>query len=217
MKDAEQELVGCDSQLDFHMRRHGTLTKWNDDRGFGFISTSHGNKEIFVHVSAFPREGGRPRLNELVSFETETGPDRRLRAVNVMRPGQRTPPHQLQPTRRPQRPVRTIGVIFAVLAVAGIGAYIYSRLDTSVPPPQVAPTTVAPDQPTATPRLAVRSKRPTTTSTPPVSDTAFNCDGRTRCSQMTSCEEARYFLQNCPNTQMDGDSDGEPCEQQWCK
>lgn len=44
----------------------------------------------------------------------------------------------------------------------------------------------------------------------------FACDGRTHCSQMTSCAEATYFLQHCPNTQMDGNNDGEPCERQWC-
>jgi len=44
----------------------------------------------------------------------------------------------------------------------------------------------------------------------------FACDGRTRCSQMTSCAEATFFLRSCPNTQMDGDNDGIPCEQQWC-
>ena len=44
----------------------------------------------------------------------------------------------------------------------------------------------------------------------------FHCDGRTRCSQMTSCAEATFFLNKCPNTQMDGDHDGIPCEQQWC-
>lgn len=45
---------------------------------------------------------------------------------------------------------------------------------------------------------------------------AFQCDGRTMCSQMTSCAEATYFLQHCPNTRMDGNNDGEPCERQWC-
>lgn len=48
----------------------------------------------------------------------------------------------------------------------------------------------------------------------------FQCDGRQYCSQMTSCEEAMYFLQNCPNVKMDGDNggrgDGIPCERQWC-
>lgn len=44
----------------------------------------------------------------------------------------------------------------------------------------------------------------------------FKCDGRTHCSQMTSCEEAKFFIKNCPNTKMDGDNDGIPCERQWC-
>jgi hypothetical protein len=45
---------------------------------------------------------------------------------------------------------------------------------------------------------------------------SFRCDGRTHCSQMTSCAEAEFFLRNCPNVEMDGNQDGEPCEQQWC-
>lgn len=51
----------------------------------------------------------------------------------------------------------------------------------------------------------------------PTGDSKFKCDGREYCSQMTSCEEARYFVKNCPNTKMDGDHDGIPCEGQWCK
>ena len=45
---------------------------------------------------------------------------------------------------------------------------------------------------------------------------AFSCDGRTYCSEMRSCEEATFFLRHCPNTKMDGDRDGVPCERQWC-
>ena len=45
----------------------------------------------------------------------------------------------------------------------------------------------------------------------------YKCDGRIYCSQMTSCAEATYFLQNCPGTKMDGNNDGTPCEKQWCK
>lgn len=44
----------------------------------------------------------------------------------------------------------------------------------------------------------------------------FKCDGRTHCSEMRSCAEAAYFIQHCPNTKMDGDGDGVPCERQWC-
>lgn len=43
------------------------------------------------------------------------------------------------------------------------------------------------------------------------------CDGRTRCPQMTSCAEATYFIRHCPNTEMDGNHDGVPFEQQWCE
>ncbi|GLS90189.1 hypothetical protein GCM10007916_12560 [Psychromonas marina] len=51
---------------------------------------------------------------------------------------------------------------------------------------------------------------------PPVYEASYSCDGRQHCSQMTSCEEAKYFIQNCPNTKMDGDHDGIPCERQHC-
>jgi hypothetical protein len=44
----------------------------------------------------------------------------------------------------------------------------------------------------------------------------FKCDGRVYCSEMTSCEEAMYFLHNCPGVKMDGEGDGIPCEKQWC-
>ena len=48
-------------------------------------------------------------------------------------------------------------------------------------------------------------------------DSRFKCDGRTHCSHMTSCEEATFFINNCPDTKMDGDNDGIPCEKQWCR
>ena len=43
----------------------------------------------------------------------------------------------------------------------------------------------------------------------------FKCDGRTHCTQMTSYEEAVFFLRNCPSIKMDGNGDGQPCEQQF--
>jgi len=57
---------------------------------------------------------------------------------------------------------------------------------------------------------------PRTSGSPVAAAATFRCDGRTHCSQMTSCAEAEYFLRNCPNTKMDGNNDGEPCERQWC-
>ena len=56
-----------------------------------------------------------------------------------------------------------------------------------------------------------------TSSKEDMKDPEFRCDGRTHCSQMTSCDEATFFLRNCPNVKMDGNNDGVPCEKQWCK
>ncbi|BBJ00215.1 nuclease [Ferrigenium kumadai] len=39
------------------------------------------------------------------------------------------------------------------------------------------------------------------------------CASKKRCSQMTSCEEARYYLNRCGGKLLDGDGDGLPCEQ----
>ena len=58
------------------------------------------------------------------------------------------------------------------------------------------------------PRLEASSS----STTPTVPRPAFTCDGREHCSQMNSRAEALYFTNNCPNTKMDGDNDGEPCE-----
>ncbi len=65
-------------------------------------------------------------------------------------------------------------------------------------------------------QLRTEQPIPAAELTPPMPST-FQCDGRKYCSQMTSCTEARLFLKNCPGVQMDGNHDGVPCEQQWCK
>lgn len=57
----------------------------------------------------------------------------------------------------------------------------------------------------------------TPTAPPSAPEGRSKCDGRIYCSQMTSCAEATFFLQNCPGTKMDGNNDGIPCERQWCK
>jgi len=50
----------------------GVLKQWNDERGFGFIAPSHGGREVFVHVSAFAREHGRPTQGESSSRTVPT-------------------------------------------------------------------------------------------------------------------------------------------------
>ena len=45
----------------------------------------------------------------------------------------------------------------------------------------------------------------------------FRCEGKRTCEQMKSCEEAMFYLQNCPPGELDDDKDGIPCEVQWCQ
>jgi hypothetical protein len=72
------------------------------------------------------------------------------------------------------------------------------------------PTQQAPATPLAKPTVS----QPT--STIPQSFSNFRCAGKTHCSHMTSCEEAKFYLRNCPGVKIDGNHDGIPCEKQWC-
>lgn len=44
----------------------------------------------------------------------------------------------------------------------------------------------------------------------------YQCKGKTTCSQMNSCKEAKFYLQTCHLKNIDGDKDGIPCEGRWC-
>ncbi len=41
---------------------------------------------------------------------------------------------------------------------------------------------------------------------------AYTCGDKLSCKQMSSCEEARFYLQQCGVTRLDGNGDGIPCE-----
>ncbi|MGZ5437239.1 MAG: excalibur calcium-binding domain-containing protein [Halobacteriota archaeon] len=60
------------------------------------------------------------------------------------------------------------------------------------------------------PNSSERPQQPVPNQTP------FRCEGKTHCSEMSSCAEATFYIKNCPGTKMDGDGDGVPCESQWC-
>ena len=68
------------------MRFEGTLAQWDDDRGFGFIQPTEGGQKLFVHISAFARDGQRPQLNEKLSFEVTLGQGGKKQAVAIQRP-----------------------------------------------------------------------------------------------------------------------------------
>jgi deoxyribonuclease-1 len=46
----------------------------------------------------------------------------------------------------------------------------------------------------------------------PISTEGFKCGNKKYCKQMTSCEEAIFYLKKCGLTRLDGDKDGMPCE-----
>lgn len=72
------------------MRLSGTVVRWNDDKGFGFIESSSGSNDIFVHISAFPRNGKRPVNGMKVMFEPSRDKDGRPRAINVSTPEEKS-------------------------------------------------------------------------------------------------------------------------------
>ncbi len=59
----------------------GTIARWFDNRGFGFISVDEQPNDIFVHVTD-TNDYSNPQLGDTVEFdisETNRGP----RAINV--------------------------------------------------------------------------------------------------------------------------------------
>lgn len=67
------------------MRVKGTLKKWNDERGFGFLETDETGAEIFVHVKSFAARTGRPQVGETFFFDIAPGPAGKRRATHVER------------------------------------------------------------------------------------------------------------------------------------
>jgi uncharacterized membrane protein YsdA (DUF1294 family)/cold shock CspA family protein len=46
---------------------------WRDDKGFGFVRPETGEKDFFIHVSAFKKGmNRRPQVGDLIHFETAT-------------------------------------------------------------------------------------------------------------------------------------------------
>jgi uncharacterized membrane protein YsdA (DUF1294 family)/cold shock CspA family protein len=69
------------------VRQSGVITRWQDDRGFGFITTdgaqSAGESSVFVHVSEFPAGADRPAVGDAVTFRLARDDRNRPRAVAV--------------------------------------------------------------------------------------------------------------------------------------
>ncbi len=197
----------------------GRLCKWNDERGFGFIELVGGGPEIFVHVSSFPRGGRRPQVGERLIFEIETDARGRPRAKNLVCPergaasaAQRFHRAGVNDRRRITGSGR-LGRALLVLVIAA--AALHTWRDGELGLADDLGGTLREMLSSAVSRgrsLGGAGDRRELSPTAP----AFRCDGRQYCSEMRSCQEAKFFLRNCPGVKMDGDHDGVPCEEQWC-
>jgi cold shock CspA family protein len=194
------------------LKTMGRIVSWKDDKAYGFIAADNGIKQYFVHISAFGNIPRPPRIGDTVEFQIATLIDGKQKAVNASIDGLQisaaerfVPTPKTQPPRprtvRASRPMRQpqsrlgVGLVAFPLAIAaGIWGYgwFQSARDSSE------------DQ------GAGRADSRWT------SEPQFRCAGKVYCSEMTSCEEATFYLRNCPGTKMDGDHDGIPCESQWC-
>lgn len=220
------------------MRYQGRIASWNDARGFGFIKPQpqkqqgQGESDLFVHVSSLTFDGRPPEIGERVSYRLGTGKDGKPCAVQVFFPdrplsladgfmpsiepsmparGDRIEattraPQPAAPRPRAYHPPRRKGnwrgKLIPLLVLAGLFS-LYSRFSAESVSPSPASS-------------FSQGEASTSYSTPQAPTFVRQCDGRQHCSQMRSCEEATWFLQNCPNMKMDGEGDGIPCEDQWC-
>ncbi len=102
-------------------------------------------------------------------------------------------------------------LLWLVLAVAAFMGYQHYHASQQ----QVETMPILTESHVPNPMLSAESVASAPVQTAIPSQSSFRCDGRQYCSQMSSLAEAQFFLKNCPDTKMDGNHDGEPCEQQF--
>ena len=66
--------------------------------------------------------------------------------------------------------------------------------------------------PTASAAPASSPASPAVSAPKTAASGGFSCSGKRYCREMTSCEEARFYLNTCGVSSLDGDKDGVPCE-----
>jgi uncharacterized membrane protein YsdA (DUF1294 family)/cold shock CspA family protein len=65
------------------MRHWGKISKWDDERGFGFISSRKGGDTVFFHISSFQRRDRRPSVNDPVSYTLRLDSQGRSQANDI--------------------------------------------------------------------------------------------------------------------------------------
>ncbi len=191
-----------------NIRSKGKLTRWLDGKGFGFISPEKGKQEIFIHISAFDRNiPRRPKAGDTIFYYTQEDKNGKTKAVDAIIEGV-TPISQKIPSRtktyKREHTSKSSGrfLVFSTILVIGLGSTIYNKFLANKGQwiRDISELSSAFNTPQEATQVSSR----------------YTCAGKIHCSEMNSCEEAKFYLQNCPGTKMDGDGDGIPCERQYC-
>lgn len=184
--------------MDTHHHK-GTLKRWNEEKGFGFIDPGEGGRDIFIHISALKRMSRRPVVGDVITYQVHADNDGRKRAVNAGIEGvAAVTPAQRHKHLGQRRVSRWIPRIMLAVLVAAIGAVVYTKY---------AKTSHQEIRSGASGSIFGAGRQ---------HGQSYTCSGKMYCSEMNSCEEAMFYQNNCPDTKMDGDGDGIPCESQWC-
>jgi hypothetical protein len=109
--------------------------------------------------------------------------------------------HSRRKTKRKSESGGFFGTIITVIIFGIIGYFVYGFIQDSLHRNELT------NQPVIQETLEIANTQAVNSN-----PNHFQCDGRSHCSQMRSLEEARWFVRNCPDTKMDSDHDGEPCE-----
>jgi len=217
------------------LKRKGKIIEWNPNKGFGFIHSNVDPKGIFVHISDFKNRQYKPKLGDIIVYEIGNGRDNKKKAINAVCEGDFTSATKYKKTSRAKRklylvlPLILVWVIFLSnkddrneIDSRSLGSYretVTSNNNGISIPDSVMEEEVNKEMrddivPFTTKGAAERYNK--NTHQKRNTNRKYTCDSRKYCNQMHSCEEAKFFIRHCPNTRMDGDMDGIPCERQWC-
>lgn len=183
----------------------GKIIKWDDEKGFGFIKSDEQAENVFAHISQFKAKHLRPAVGDVVDFELKST-RKGLQAVKIEYPNRpKQPLHdaKVQHTSGSPSLISTLIKLIVVCGIAFAGFQVYQKYQRDKTLNELSKPVYSNDAPQLTAPIATANTESTG---------KFKCDGRQYCSQMNSLEEARFFVKNCPDTKMDGNHDGEPCE-----
>ncbi len=182
------------------MRHQGTITSWNDALGIGFVRPLDGGKEVAIRFDDFTDRSRAPAAGLIVTYDLNTDPQGRPAARRITLPqvGMATQAAQPIPTRPNPARQRKPWLSFALVAAAAVGLAVWWQANMS---PADAGPSAAITQGTLEGNDAVFAQAQ-----------PYQCDGRRRCDQMTSCAEAQYFFQHCAARDMDTNGDGVACD-----